>query len=218
MNDDQLRDLLKSRDPAASLPPTDPDRVTRLLEDAMSHDVDAPTHDLSHQKADPRRRTPLTWLVAAAAVLVIAGVGAFAILGGGQGDQPSPRAVDPAPHASDEAVTVTELSAGPEVQGRCAIVTAERLAFQQRAFEGTVTSVDGTVVTLEVEHWYRGGDSDVVQVRGPSDNMVALLSAVSFETGGRYLVTATDDVVSVCGYSAPYSDELAALYADAFGS
>ena len=81
MTDDEMLDLLRSRDPAASLPPADPAQVARLLEDAMSHDVDTRAHATVPQ-ADPRRRTPLTWLVAAAAVLVIAGVGAFALFGG----------------------------------------------------------------------------------------------------------------------------------------
>ncbi len=37
-----------------------------------------------------------------------------------------------------------------------------------------------------------------------------------FEEGGRYLVSATDGRVTVCGFSAPYSAELAALYEQAF--
>ena len=39
---------------------------------------------------------------------------------------------------------------------------------------------------------------------------------MSFEEGGRYLVSATDGRVTLCGFSAPYSTELAALYDQAF--
>ena len=47
--------------------------------------------------------------------------------------------------------------------------------------------------------------------------MHILLQAVSFEAGQRYLVTANGGFVTVCGFSAPYSADLAAMYAQAFG-
>ena len=104
--DTGLFERLRAHDPAASLTPAEPAQVARLLEDAMSHDLDTPA----------RRRSPLTWLVAAAALLVIAGVGVFAVVGGD--DEPQvPTAQDPAP-------TVVELSARPPVAGRCAIPSA----------------------------------------------------------------------------------------------
>ena len=158
--DDELLERLRSLDPAASLPPADPARMARLLEDAMSHD----------QSTDIRRRTPLTWLVAAAAVLVIAGVGAFALFGG---DEPVvPTAKDPAP-------SVVELSARPPSAAKCAVPTAELLGNQQTAFDGTVTSLTDGVVTLDVGHWYRGGPADQVTVDAPPADMQALVS------GGR---------------------------------
>jgi hypothetical protein len=212
LTDEQLRDLLRARDPAASLPPVAPDAVGRLLEDAMSHGIETPTHDLSDPKADPRRRTPLTWLVAAAAVLVIAGVGAFSILGGEEEQQPT------AGTPEQTVPSVLELTAPAGAQGRCAMVTTEILSRQDIAFEGTVTAVDGTRVALQVEHWYRGGDTEVVVVEAPRAALHALIQAVTFEEGGRYLVSATDGAVSVCGFSAEYSDDLAALYAQAFAS
>ena len=98
------------------------------------------------------------------------------------------------------------------------MVTATMLANMGTAFDGTVTSISGDTVTLEVGHWYRGGDEDVVEVEAPEAKLQALIQAVSFESGGRYLVTANDGVVTVCGFSAAYSEELAALYAEAFGT
>jgi len=208
--DDALLERLRSSDPAASLPPADPARLTRLLVDTMSHGVQTPTHDPSSQPADPRRRTPLTWLVAAAAVLVIAGVGAFALFWGE--DQPA------APSAKDPGTTVLELSARPPTAGRCAMVTAGLLANQQTAFDGTVTAIADGTVTLDVGHWYRGGGAEQVSVDGPPTDLQALVQAADFQVGQRYLVSANDGYVTVCGYTAPYSDDLAALYTEAFGA
>jgi hypothetical protein len=203
---EELLARLKSRDPAASLPPAEPAQVARLLEDAMSNDLDARR---AGAQTDPRRRTPLTWLVAAAAVLVIAGVGAFALFGG-EGE-PTPTANDPLP-------SVLELSARPPTAAKCAPVSAELLAMQENAFDGTVTAmVDGTV-TLDVSHWYRGGDADQVTVDAPPADLQALIQAADFQNGQRYLVAANDGFVTACAMTAPYTDELAALYAQAFGA
>ena len=90
--DEELdRARLRALDPAASLPPADPDWVARLLEDTMSHDVDTPlTHE--SRETGTHDRSPLTWLVAAAAILVIAGVGVFATdVAGGRPGQPAER-------------------------------------------------------------------------------------------------------------------------------
>ena len=199
--DTELFERLRAHDPAASLPPAEPAQLARLLEDAMSHDHDTPT----------RHRTPLTWLVAAAAaLLVIAGVGVFAVVGGD--DEPQvPTAQDPAP-------TVVELSARPPVLGRCAVPTAELLGNQETAFDGTVSAITDGTVTLEVTKWYRGGPADQVTVDVPPADMQALMQAADFQTGHRYLVSANGGFVTVCGFTAPYSDELAALYAEAFAS
>ena len=66
--------------------------------------------------------------------------------------------------------------------------------------------------------WYRGGPADQVTVGAPPDGMQALVQAADFQIGQRYLVSANDGFVTVCGFTAPYSDDLAALYAEAFGS
>jgi hypothetical protein len=198
--DTELFERLRAHDPAASLPPAEPAQVARLLEEAVSHDLDSPT----------RRRSPLTWLVAAAALLVIAGVGVFAVAGGE--DEPSvPTAQDPAP-------TVVELSARPPVAAKCAVPSAEILSLQETAFDGTVSAIADGTVTLDVATWYRGGPADQVTVDAPPTDMQALVQAADFQVGQRYLVSANDGFVTVCGFTAPYSDDLAALYAEAFGT
>jgi hypothetical protein len=208
-DDDDLLDRLRSHDPAAALAPADPALVTRLLEDAMSHDLDTEPHTGDPAGAG-RRRSTLTWLVAAAAVLVIAGVGAFAWWS--RDDTAAvPTATGPAP-------TVLALQAGPPVSGKCAPVSLKILQLQDAAFDGTVTAMSDGLVTLDVTRWYLGGTADSVTVQGVPADLQALVQAADFQVGQRYLVTANDGKITVCGFTAPYSDELAAMYEQAFGA
>ena len=66
MTDDDLRTRLRRTDPAASLAPLPPDRVSRLLEETMTAGV---------ATLPARRRLLLPVLAAAAAVLLLAGAG-----------------------------------------------------------------------------------------------------------------------------------------------
>jgi hypothetical protein len=229
--DDDLRALLHRADPASSLSPADPDRVARLLEDTMTD----PLHDESRIDGT-RDRSPLTWLVAAAAVVLIAGGVLFAVARGDDEPEPptaappastdagtdaSPSADDPDPStgSSDPAGTTTELTfAGGAVTGRCLPPDAspQVVAAQTTVFDGTVESISGRIVTLTPTRWYAGDETDRVVVRAPGAELEALLSAVSFEEGGRYLVAATDGQVTVCGFTGPYTDQLASLYEQAF--
>lgn len=200
---DELLARVRSVDPAASLPPADPSRVARLLEAAMSNPIDRET--------DARRRNPLTWLVAAAAVLLIAGAGAFALLNHGQDS-------DPVPAATDQP-TVTTLSAPPAgTSGKCQVPNAALLATQTLAIEGTVQSIDGDVVTLAPSRFYAGPATDLVEVEAAPAEMQDLVGATRFEEGGRYLVSASEGRVTVCGFTGPFTAELAALYDEAFPS
>lgn len=204
--DATLRARLRESDPAASLPPADPHRVARLMEDVMSTELTTESRETG-----THGRSPLTWLVAAAAVLIIAGVGAFGLLNhDSEPDAPPPAAAD---HQ-----TVTELTApGPEAdQARCMVPNAEILGGQSLAFDGTVASLADGAVTLTPTHWYAGDPTDLVRVRAPAAQLRELVGAVRFRDGGRYLVSATDGRVSVCGLSAPYSAKLADLYERAF--
>ena len=206
MTDDQLRDRLRAADPASSLPAADPERVARLLEDVMSTELTT-----ENRETGTRGRGPLTWLVAAAAVVIIAGVGVFAIVG--HDDDPA------APPTAADSQTVTELSAPSPAayDAKCMVPSAETLAQQTVAFDGTVTTLADGVVTLSVGHWYAGDPTELVRVQAPAEELQDLVGAVEFEQGGRYLVSATNGQVTVCGFSGPYSADLAALYEQAFG-
>lgn len=207
---DELRARLRAADPAASLPRPDPDRVARLLEETMSH----PQTTTEPRPEPAPAHSPLTWLVAAAAVVLIAALGAFALIS--PSDDGGSTTAGPEP--TDDA-SVTELSApgAAATSGRCLPTTADALAVADVAFDGTVEEIEGDLVTLRATTWYAGEETDLVTVKGPSEDLQALLAAVDFQDGERYLVAAAPDGrVMVCGFSAPHSPRLERLYDQAF--
>jgi hypothetical protein len=167
-----------------------------------------------NRETGTRHRSPLTWAVAAAAVLLILAVVVFGFLV--LRDDPEP-AAPPTAHGAD---TVTELGAPDDAAyaARCLVPNAETLASQTVAFDGTVTAIADDSVTLAPTHWYAGKATDLVRVRAPSEQMQRLVGAVRFEDGGRFLVSATDGRLTLCGFTAAYTPELAALYEQAFAS
>lgn len=158
-----------------------------------------------------RDRSPLTWLVAAAAVVLIAGVGVFALLDrDDDGTQPPP--------AAQGEPSVTELAMPASGAGRCMVPNAQALSRAEVAVEAVVVSAQSGVVTLDVSRWYAGEPTDEVQVDQAGADLRNLLLAPEFEDGGRYLVAGSaDGDVMVCGFSGEYTDDLAAMYAEAFG-
>jgi hypothetical protein len=222
--DDELRALLRASDPAGSLPPADQAALAILLEDIMSADLEirpvAP--DDASRASGTHGRNRLTWLVAAAAAAMIAGVGGVAIAGLSDDDSPAPQASDhrTTPPASTAGAPVagltTELTAKAPT-GRCAVADANLLAQYDQAFQGTVTAIDGDTVTLQATQVYNGEVGEVVEVAATPADLPALVSAVNFQVGGTYLVSAFDGSVSMCpGFSGPASGEIQKLYTEAF--
>lgn len=221
----ELRALLAAADPAASLPAADLAEVARLMEHAMSEtpqSVETP-----ETRSDGlRERSRLTWIVAAAAAAVIVGGTAFAVLDNGDERPPTasgePVVVDSSADAApDDVVTpsITELSVSGEAStAKCMtpeaapqVVTAQTLVV-----DATVESISGGVVTLAPTLFYAGEETDLVTVSEPDGDLSRLLSGVEFVEGGRYLVSATDGQVTLCGFSGPWSERLAAVYDQAF--
>jgi hypothetical protein len=145
------------------------------------------------------------WLVGvAAAALVLAVGGAIALTGGG---------TDPV--ASGPPLELT--AGGEDPMAMCIMFSVEELARAPLAFEGTVASVEGEVVTLNVDHWFKGGDAGQVVLNAPQ-GMEALIAGIPFEVGGQYLITAYDGNVNYCGFSGPSTSEYRAAFEQAFGA
>ncbi|WP_330252816.1 hypothetical protein OG874_43380 [Nocardia sp. NBC_00565] len=200
--DEQTRQQLRALDPARSLPPADADALASLLEDTMNQPHTDPTTTRLHRGGPPR--TVLIAAAAAAAVLAIATVVTHG------DDKPAGH-----PDTSTAKQTVTALSVGPGVAAKCMPPSAEIVARQAIAFEGKVTNVTDNLVTLEATHFYSGTATDLVTVTKPDLGMSEL--PVDFQLGQTYVVGATDGHVSICGLSGLATDDLRALYEEAFG-
>lgn len=224
-SDDELLARLRAVDPASSLPAADPDRVARLLEDTMDNDLLTESRETG-----ARHRGPLTWLVAAAAALIIAGAGVFAVLELGDDTAGPPTvAEDPTGEPTGEpageptgeptgSATVTELSApASAAYGRCMVPNVDTLGGADLAFAGTVDDITDGLVTLSPTRWYAGTPTDEVTVADSSPDLQALIGAVDFRVGQSFLVAASaDGDVFVCGFTGPEQPPLTDLYAQAF--
>ena len=177
--------------------------IEQLTEETMANATD-----------EPRTRNSMRWRVmAAAAVVAAAGVagGIYAATSGS----------DTTHHAKSVLSLKLPKPAGAPHPGRgsaCILFTTELLAKQAVAFSGTVDSVANNTVKLRVDHWYKGGTADEVDLATPGYPNAVQEFGVSFETGHRYLVSATGGVVTGCGYTLAYSADSAAEFAKAFGS
>jgi hypothetical protein len=203
MNDDELRARLQAADPARRDAPAD-SWIDELVEATM--DEQETGQDTKGERSLGRNR----WLVvgAAAAVAVIA-VGGYAFFAGDSGDDGD---------NGREARTELALTLpAPDPMTMCIEFSADTLRPMETAFAGTATDVTGDQVTLDVDHWYKGGDADVVELTGSSDAGVMLEGGIEFTEGERYLVTATGNDVNGCGFSGVYTDDMAAAFDEAFG-
>lgn len=162
---------------------------------------------------DPRPRKPKAIVIgaAAAATVIAAAVGGIALRG--------------TDNTSDDntnvtAATVTDLALGPETltMSSCIPFSVDTLAAMPVAFSGQVTERTSDHVLMDVDTWYRGGDTDQVRLLAPDMSRTSLGDIVDFQDGQRYLVTATDGTVNYCGFTAPWSQNMADAFAAAFSA
>src|SRR5689334_18666818 len=201
-----VRDRLVAADPAADLPPLGEGRTQALLTDVMSTEITEET-----RATGTRGRSRLTWLVAAAAVVVVVGALAALLVRGVGSTTPTPEAGRP-PAASVTRVSLPDRAG----TGRCMAPNADTLATATVAVAGTVVDVKDGVATVRPSHWYAGQVTDVVEVVLPAHSS-RCEGSVDIPAGGRVLIAAGAELVYGCGMSGPYSADLARLYADAFG-
>ncbi|MGH9134407.1 MAG: hypothetical protein ACRDZZ_10755 [Ilumatobacteraceae bacterium] len=145
-----------------------------------------------------RKRWPLAALASAAAVAAIA-VTAAVVTGGSSDDDPVMASY--ALQASDPMAMCLAIDEAPPPPSGAS------------AFAGTVTDVTAENVTVEVDHTYAGEPADVVTLTTGADVTAVALDGVEFVAGERYLVTAVDGLVQICGASGPATPELEAVYA-----
>jgi hypothetical protein len=189
------RDRLRRLDPApADLDPVESPRARELLERVMS-DTDLSTPSTSRTKRA---------LAVAAGVAALAAAGGLALAARDGG-------------AASERTTRTALSlqAG-DAMASCIPFDVKFLKDMTPAFAGTVTSVDGDTVVLDVTKVYAGQVGDEVVLTQPGGSSSAALDGVAFEEGKDYLVTAAQGVVNGCGYSGAATAELRASFEQAF--
>lgn len=219
MTDDELRDGLRSLDPAADLRPLSSAQVAAMVKNAQrSGDPRKRAADVGHEPPSTHRRRPLVWLAAVAAVVLFAG-SAWWWAAGSDDSSDSPNASGGKPSstasASPGADTMVILNVTPQT-GRCIPVNADLLAKQELAFEGTVTSIENGIVTLQPSKWYAGDPVAKVAVDMPTNGVTSLQGIPEFKEGQRYLVAATGGSVTPCGMSDVYNPDLAQLYSEAF--
>ncbi len=121
--------------------------------------------------------------------------------------------------SADSETEALELSAGDggTTMASCLAFDPAILADMPVAFEGTVTSVDGDRVTLDVDEWFKGGDADEVVLVAPQ-GLEALIGGIAFQEDEQYLISATNGQVNYCGFSGESTDELRAGFEAAFES
>ena len=195
-NDARLASRLRGIDPASGVAPLTEHRIEEILMSTATPTTEHPHATEPADLAARRRRRIVGGLaaVAAAAAIVTAVV------------LPRP------PAGATLALSVPE-SGGIETS--CAPLSSEFLALSDVAFEGRVTGIDGATVTLEVLHQYTGETATTVTVPQGTGEL-SELTIGPLETGGTYLISATDGVIATCGQSGPSSPELKEIYEAAF--
>lgn len=143
-------------------------------------------------------------LAAAAAAVVALGVGGLAASRGDGGATP---------RAHSTLALKSATSGGPSMHS-CIRFDVSILKDMPLAFAGTVAEVSNGRASLHVDHWYRGGDADVVTVSVPPPN--TSVGTIDFVSGTKYLVTATDGTVNTCGYTGEATAELQRAFDEAF--
>ncbi len=196
-DDERLAQRLREIDPARGVAPLSERHIEEIIM-TSTPETSAPTPSAA-PPSKTRRRLVVAGLAAAAAAAIVAAVVVVPLVVG------QPRGGD----------TLALSLPDPTVSAMCAPVTAEYIGNTDVAFEGRVTGIDGTTVTVEVLSQYTGPAASTVTIPQGTDIQLEETTG-PFELGGTYLISAVDGVVTTCGMSGPSTPELKALYDAAF--
>lgn len=203
MNDDERSDeaeemllqRMQAADPARTIPPPGswmPDLTKATMSTAAVEST-----------SRPRRWAPA---IAVAASVAVLGGGAYAYVSGS----------DPTGTPVSTVTTLAMPADSGTSMNSCLPFDPRYLRDMPVALSGTATDVGDDGVTLDVDRWYTGGNADVLRLANYDVNTVSL-DGLSFELGSRYLITATKGTVNLCGYSGPWTQDLADAFDVAFG-
>lgn len=161
------------------------------------------------------------WLVAAVAlgILGTAAVAGRQLLGGHDVPQPTVATADASWLIGNAGISTTSCLEP---------FSEEALAERSWAFDGMVVSVEPTTerekleggatsVTFAVNRWYTGGQGDTVTVK--TYNTPATVSSTGeadSSIGARILASGDEHYLWGCGFSMPFNEQNAAIFAGAF--
>lgn len=167
------------------------------------HEQDKQTEREPATVASPGRSPDRFWLAAGLAAAVVVLVVLAAIFAGSDDATNAGQRLDLAAPGDDAIASCIAFS--PEELRKVAEV----------AFAGTVTSVQGPEVVLDVDQWYLGGEAQEVALQAPL-GLEALIGGIPFAVGEQYLVSAANGTVNYCGFSGPATPEYRAAFEQAF--
>ena len=216
ISDDELRVRLSQIDPLPNSIPVDPftsPKAQEILELIMATQIP----DRNQKNSDQRWRRPALLTSAAAAIIAIGIVLVGATSGGG---------LFPSKAKTTLALNLAGGSTGLQASS-CVVFSIPFLREMPLAFAGSVTSIiistlGDMTVTLNVDHWYKGGSADLVTLTTMTGHTLTPTTQVSsegnidFVQGKRYLVTATNGTVNGCGFTGEATPEFEKLFAEAF--
>lgn len=202
-DDSELRAFLARQDPARR--PEAVDLVNAMtaeqIRERAMQTTDTPTKETPAARPGWRRPALMLGAAASVAAVVIAAV----VVSGGDGS-PEPK------------TTVALQAPDGSAASSCMVFDVEFLRQAPVAFAGTATEVGPDTVTLDVDQWYKGGSAEQVTINNPTaaPGVAVSLEGVDFAEGERYLISATDGTVNLCGFSGPATPELEQAFGEAF--
>ncbi|MCW2780734.1 MAG: putative rane protein [Marmoricola sp.] len=201
MNDEELLATLQAADPARRRTGTD-SWIDDLLQATMS------TGTNPDPKVSSTRRVRLAIGAAAAVAVAVVGVGGYLLARPGSG---SP---------STTAPSVLTLKVAPaNMSASCAAFTPAAMKYFDTVFDGTAVSLADGVATLRVNHWLTPGTADEVALAGLGGTDTQVEDPpIEIKVGTRYLITADKGVLGSCGFSGPWSQQVADEFAAALAN
>lgn len=199
---DDMRALerLRSADPVdlVGLPESDSPQARALFEEITM----STAPETSVIKPAKSRRPRMLALAAAGATFAVAAVAAAVMLGGA--NEPAPIAADDPNTASGSMLMCAE------------IYSLETLAAREVAFDGTLTSIDGDLMTFEVNEAFRGVEGDTLTIGGGGvvAGDPALVGGPALQVGDRALVAGDAEFAWGCGFTQAYDEAVATSWRD----